>query len=141
MHQCRSVRSLKLMAINYMQLLKDRGERSLVKNLKAVAEDLRTPVLLLSNLTRHADYRLDKRLKLSGLALLPGKHRTEMIEPYADIVLLTYKDKWAANTSRAPGFLDTAAEEITEVIVAKNRLGPIGIAKLRFDRRRGGFTS
>ena len=116
----------------------------MVKTLKAVAEDLGAPILLVSTFGRRIDERPDKRPGLSDITpRWKGKSR-EIVAPYVDTVMFTYRDGLLTNPLFNQGqttLLDTdaAGSEITEVIVAKARRGATGAVNLRFDEHRGGF--
>lgn len=118
---------IKLVMIDYVQLMRSsaflnhRSQREevtcIVGELKAVARELRLPVLAVSSLWRGTDYRLDKRPLLSDAA------RTGC-ELHADNVLILYRDGLYEGSSRD--------EDTIELILAKHRNGLIGTAKLRF---------
>lgn len=120
---------LSLLVIDYLQLIQPRtNSDSMVqqitevsRGLKALARELDIPVLALSQLSREVDKREVKLPKLSDL------RESGSIEQDADVVLFIYrKDR---------DRLDLAQEEqnVTEVIIAKHRNGPLGTVKLRFN--------
>lgn len=120
---------LSLLILDYLQLIRPRRPaESMVqqiteisRSLKALARELDIPVLAVSQLSRAVDQREIKIPKLSDL------RESGSIEQDADVVLFIYRkdrDK-----------IDIAPEEqnLTEVIIAKHRNGPIGSVKLKFD--------
>ena len=139
--------SVKLIIVDYLQLMKDwKVSGGVVKRLKAAASDLGVPILLISSLSRRIDLRPDKRPKISDLASEWDGNQMEHIEPYVDIVLFTYRDRFLTNPFLNQGqttLIDRDAEGkgITEVIIAKNSHGSTGTAKLRFDKDYGRFMS
>jgi len=141
----KKLHSVKLIIVDYLQLMRDwRINGGVVKKLKALAVDLGVPILLVSTLSRRIDYRPDKRPRLSDLAPQWKGNPPEIIEPYADIVLFTYSDRFSLQRWRRRclrEFADVEGHGITEIIVAKTRHGSTGTAKLRFDKEHGGFMS
>ncbi len=146
---------LGMIVIDYLQLLHGSGSRQATDNrvlevgeitrgLKAIAKELQIPVLALSQLSRAVEQREDKRPQLSDL------RESGSIEQDADVVMFVYREeyylareepthkisesdekyydrheKWA---SRLQEVANTA-----EVVIAKQRHGPIGIERLFFD--------
>ncbi len=145
---------LDLIVIDYLQLITASSSGSNVNRvqevtqittaLKALAKDLAVPVLALSQLSRAVEQRDDKRPQLSDL------RESGSIEQDADIVMFVFReeyylarteppadpndpssnDKWKAWRTRMDQVYGTA-----EVIVSKQRHGPIGTVKLAFDAR------
>ncbi|MEX1251614.1 MAG: replicative DNA helicase [Hyphomonas sp.] len=145
---------LDLIVIDYLQLITSSSSGSNVNRvqevtqittaLKALAKDLAVPVLALSQLSRAVEQRDDKRPQLSDL------RESGSIEQDADIVMFVFReeyylarteppadpndpssnDKWKAWRTRMDQVYGTA-----EVIVSKQRHGPIGTVKLAFDAR------
>ncbi len=111
--------------IDYLQLLSAPGSESrfqevsqISRALKALAGELEIPILVLSQLNRASETRQDHRPMLSDL------RESGQIEQDADVVALLHR----------PGFYDHNEDPgPTEVIIAKNRNGPTGTARLRFD--------
>ncbi len=97
------------------------------RNLKALAKDLQVPVIVLSQLSRAVETRPgEKRPILSDL------RDSGAIEQDADVVLFLYR----------PGFYDKDEDESsTELIIAKQRNGPLGTANLSFNLQTGRFQS
>lgn len=147
-------KKLGLVVIDYLQLISPGGrekpenrvqELSLItRSLKALAKDLNVPVLALSQLSRAVEQREEKRPQLSDL------RESGTIEQDSDVVMFVYReeyyleraepsdshtDKWQAWRDK----LDACAN-IAEVIVGKQRHGPIGIVRTRFEPTRTAFS-
>ena len=118
-------KSIKAVFIDYLQLLdspkKDTREQEvslMSKMFKDLARDTGIPTILLAQLNRANQYRSDSRPRLSDLRDSGG------LEQDADVVI----------------FLHPLEEDINEIIVAKNRNGPTGTQRIRFDKKVGAFT-
>jgi len=98
------------------QVNRDRGLAEITRSLKALAKDLQVPVILLSQLNRGPENRTDKRPQLSDL------RESGAIEQDADLILMLYREA---------AYKHNGTEE-AEVLIRKNRTGPIGTVKLRF---------
>ena len=115
---------LKLIIIDYLQLMTS-GQRSetrqqeisdISRSLKALARELQVPVIALSQLSRAVEQRPEHRPMLSDL------RESGAIEQDADVVMFLYRDDYYNP--------DTEKKGIAEVIIAKQRNGPIGTIEL-----------
>ena len=116
---------LKLVIIDYLQLMSGSGRSSdsrqqeisdISRSLKALARELNVPVVALSQLSRAVAQRPDHRPMLSDL------RESGAIEQDADVVMFIYRDDYYNK--------DTENKNIAEIIVAKQRNGPIGTVNL-----------
>lgn len=116
---------LKLIIIDYLQLMSGSGKSGenrqqeiseISRSLKALARELNAPVISLSQLSRACETRPDHRPMLSDL------RESGAIEQDADVVMFLYRDDYYNK--------DTDTPNIAEVIIAKQRNGPIGTVQL-----------
>ena len=116
---------LKLIIIDYLQLMSGSGRSTdsrqqeisdISGSLKALARELNVPVLALSQLSRAVEQRPDHRPMLSDL------RESGAIEQDADVVMFIYRDDYYNK--------DTELKGISEIIIAKQRNGPIGTVNL-----------
>ena len=117
---------LGLVVIDYLQLMQiaDNKENRAVevseisRSLKALAKELNVPVIALSQLNRSLEQRPDKRPRMADL------RESGSIEQDSDLILFIYRDEVYNDKSEHKG--------IAEVIIAKQRNGPIGSTQLTF---------
>ncbi|MFN7165339.1 MAG: replicative DNA helicase, partial [Hyphomonas sp.] len=145
---------LDLIVIDYLQLITATSSNSntnrvqevtaITTALKALAKDLNVPVMALSQLSRAVEQREDKRPQLSDLResgsieqdadivmfVFREEYYLERLEPPADPNDPNSNEKWKAWRARMDLVYGTA-----EVIVSKQRHGPIGTVKLAFDAK------
>ena len=129
---------LDLIVVDYLQLMQGSGKRNLSgdrqqevseisRSLKALARELNVPIIALSQLSRSVESRQVKRPMLSDL------RESGSLEQDADIVMFLYREDYYNP--------ETENKNITELIVAKHRNGPVGTVNLFFHKQFTKFVS
>jgi replicative DNA helicase len=128
MSKCRRLKiesGLDLIIIDYLQLMSGSGKpdsrqqeiSNISRGLKAMARELNCPVLALSQLSRAPEQRTDHRPIMSDL------RESGAIEQDADVVMMLYRDEYYNKE-------ESDKKGITEVIITKQRNGPVGTVEL-----------
>lgn len=120
-------KNLGIIFIDYLQLLEESEKNEnrvqelskITRSLKKLARELNIPIVVLSQLSRNLETRTNKRPMLSDL------RESGSIEQDADVVMMLYRDEYYNK--------NTSEKEIIEIILAKQRNGPVGAAKLKFN--------
>jgi len=139
-------RGLGLLIVDYLQLLAGSQKRAsegrvqevteITVGLKALAKELKVPIIALSQLSRQVENRDDKRPQLADL------RESGSIEQDADVVLFIYREEYYLQRTQprpnTPEHLEWQEKNdrvtgIAEVIIGKQRHGPTGTVELQFD--------
>lgn len=133
----RKEKNIEFIAVDYLQLLRPPMRKSsrqeevaeVSRNLKALAKELKIPVMALAQLSREVEKRSDKRPQLADL------RESGQIEQDADLILFLHRpDYYKKNPS-------PEERGIVEVIIAKQRQGPTDVVKLAYIKEYTKFAS
>jgi replicative DNA helicase len=130
---------LGLVVVDYLQLMQGRNAESrqqeiseISRSLKALAKELNVPVVALSQLNRSLESRTDKRPMMADL------RESGALEQDADVIMFIYRDAvYCEACKRRDNSCDKGHDMDAEIIIGKQRNGPIGSVHLTF---RGEFT-
>jgi replicative DNA helicase len=126
-----------LVIIDYLQLMQNSRLKTenrvqelaqITRSLKIIAREFNIPIIALSQLSRNVENRVEKRPVLSDL------RESGSIEQDADLVLMLYRRDYYA-------FNESDQSNDIELIVAKQRNGPVGTVKLQFDEKSNKFRN
>lgn len=124
-----------LVIIDYLQLMQNSRLKienrvqelsQITRSLKIIAREFNVPIIALSQLSRNVENRIEKKPVLSDL------RESGSIEQDADLVLMLYKKDSS---------VDSKKTNQIELIIAKQRNGPIGSIQLNFDQRSNKFSN
>ena len=131
--------NLGLIIIDYLQLMQTSNSQivnrtqeisQITRALKNIAREFNVPIIVLSQLSRNVENRVNKRPILSDL------RESGSIEQDADLVLMLYRESYYNLVMENSNDLN-----LVELIIAKQRNGPIGTVELQFDSKRTKFLN
>ncbi len=128
-------KGLGLIIIDYLQLMQPRSQKDsmvyqmteISRELKSLAKELNVPVLALSQLSRAVEQRTPQVPRLADL------RESGSIEQDADVVMFIYREDYYRQ--------DTSRKNISDIIIAKHRNGPVGKIELYFDQNTATFRN
>lgn len=128
-------KNLGLIVIDYLQLMEGSGKEERIqqisaisRGLKTIAREINVPIIALSQLSRAVEQRKDRRPMLSDL------RESGAIEQDADVVMFIYREDYYRDSEDGDGeqMKPTGKEGKSEIIIAKQRNGPVGSFDLLF---------
>ena len=136
--QIKNEHGLNFIVIDYLQLMQGNSHKNyefnrqqeiseISRNLKALARELKVPILALSQLSRSVELRADKRPMLSDL------RESGSLEQDADMVMFLYREEYYDR--------ETENANTAELVIAKNRNGPTTTVNLQFEKECMRFAS
>jgi replicative DNA helicase len=137
-------RKIDLIILDYLQLIRGdtRSENrvqelsEITRSLKALARELDVPVLAVSQLSRAIEMRITHKPQLSDL------RDSGSIEQDSDVVLFIHRDdKYYSREEWSKRSTEPYPEGIADIIIAKNRNGPVDEVKLQFDSKTTRFRN
>jgi replicative DNA helicase len=137
--KCRRLKAqhgLDIIMIDYLQLMdlkqkvesRERAVSEISKTLKAVAKELQVPVIALAQLNRGVEGRSDRRPMLSDL------RESGSIEQDADVIMMLYREDYYDREN-------PDVKGLSEVIIGKQRNGPTGTVRLKWESHIGRFSN
>ena len=132
-------KNLGLIVVDYLQLMQGHNAENrqqeiseISRSLKALAKELSVPVVALSQLNRSLENRTDKRPVMADL------RESGAIEQDADVIMFIYRETvYCEACKKRDGSCDKGHEKDAEIVIGKQRNGPIGTVHLTF---RGEYT-
>jgi replicative DNA helicase len=129
-------RNIDLIMVDYLQIMdlkskvesRERAVAEIARTMKSLARELNVPVVVLSQINRGVEGRTDRRPMLSDL------RESGAIEQDADVVAMIYRDEYYDRDSQDN-------KGMAEVIIGKQRNGPVGVCKLAFMSQYGTFAN
>lgn len=123
---------IKFLVIDYVQLMSSERDFSsrtdsfndILERIRKLANKYKLVIFLLSQVSRNVEHRMDNRPVLSDLS------SSSNLDYVSDIVILLYRDSYYNHEIK---------NNITEIIVSKNRYGALGITHLEYDRDKSNF--
>jgi replicative DNA helicase len=137
-------RNIDLIIVDYLQLIRGNSRSDnrvqelseITRSLKALARELNVPVLALSQLSRAIEMRISHKPQLSDL------RDSGSIEQDADVVLFIHREeKYVDEEEWAKKTTDPYPRGDADIIIAKNRNGPVDEVKLKFEARTTRFKN
>ncbi|MEA2062290.1 MAG: replicative DNA helicase [Gemmatimonadota bacterium] len=128
-----------LVIVDYLQLMRGVGRQEsrqqeisqISRSLKALAKELNIPIVALSQLNRAAEGRTDNRPQLADL------RESGAIEQDADLVLFIYRPE----VYKIEEYKGRSSKGVAEIIISKNRNGPVGEVVLTFEKKFTNFKN